>query len=515
MRLLLLTPPLMQPNCPYPATAHLTGFLESLGYDVHQRDLSIKVVIDILKEFGGDEIEELIELLQGSAPFEAKIEASKALEDFALWIQEEYDEDFGFSRYAEKFCASVAGFGSLEKKIRSRGVLDDALENRIAEAISELDPKVVALTCPFPGTLIGAFKTARFIKKNYPDVRLVLGGGFVSSELRNMTDVRVKKYFDDIVYDEGYIPLLSIIDPKRNISETEVPAFVRPSYRGLDMSEYFDVVETSNFVTSLWSAGRWYKLIMARGCYWHKCAFCDVKLPYIASFKMSRATEIVDAMQSLGTLFHFVDEAMPPSLVKGVCEEILRRGFKCEWWGNVRFDTSYTDELVALMAKAGCIAVTGGLECANDRLLSLMNKGITLSTSRKVLQAFKNADIAVHAYLMYAFPTQTEDEAWSSLEYVRGLFNDGLIDSAFWHRFALTVHSPIAMNPQMFGIKVYPLPSKRCKRIFALNEIGYEEPNAPDWERIGKVLELAIANFREGFALDKDISYWKRIEKKL
>ncbi len=510
MRLLLLTPPLLQPNCPYPATTHLTGFLESKGFDVHQRDLSIKVTLDVLREFGGDEADELIEFLQGGAPFEAKMEASRAVVDLALWIRDNHDRDFGFSRYAERFCASLDTFASLEKKIRAKGVIDEFLYRHIADAMAEVKPQVVALTCPFPGTLVGAFKTAGYIKKNFSGVRLVLGGGYVSSELREMNDERVKKYFDDIFLDEGYVPLASMLDPECGIGCGSVPAFVKPSYRGLDMGEYFDVVETSNFVTSLWSAGRWYKLIMARGCYWRKCAFCDVKLPYIASFQMSSASEIVDAMQSLGDQFHFVDEAMPPALVRGVCEEILRRGFRCEWWGNVRFDASYTAQLARLMAKAGCIAVTGGLECANDRLLSLMNKGITLASSKKVLQAFRDAGIAVHAYLMYAFPTQTEREAWGSLEYVRDLFGEGLVDSAFWHRFALTVHSPIVHEPQRFGIKVHNPLSKKRRRIFALNEIGYEEPGAPDWDRIGRMLEIAVANFREGRGLDKNIAYWKR-----
>jgi hypothetical protein len=224
---------------------------------------------------------------------------------------------------------------------------------------------------------------------------------------------------------------------------------------------------------------------------------------------MPKAVEIVDAMEELGTLFHFVDEAMPPQLVKGVCEEILRRGFKCEWWGNIRFDKTFTPALARLMAKAGCIAVTGGLECADDRLLKLMNKGITLESSKRVLKAFKSAGIAVHAYLMYAFPTETEDEASGALEYVRGLFKDGLIDSAFWHRFALTVHSPVAADPEAFGISVEDSPHD-SRRVFARNEIFYKEVGAPDWDRISRGLELAVANYCEGRGLDKSVKYWFR-----
>ena len=261
----------------------------------------------------------------------------------------------------------------------------------------------------------------------------------------------------------------------RASTSTFIPAFVKPSYRGIDWNEYFDVVETDNFVTNLWNSGKWVKLVMARGCYWHKCAFCDVVLPYIGCFRMPKASDIVDAMQELSNSqtfkhsnFHFVDEAMPPGVIKGVCEEIQRRKLKVEWWGNIRFDAAFTPKLAKLMAKAGCIAVTGGLECANDRLLKLMNKGISLAGAEKVLKAFKAAKIFVHAYLMYDFPTETKAEQKGAEKYVKGLAKRGLIQSCFWHRFALTVHSPIAKDPGKFGIIVKP-----SKSTFARNELAY------------------------------------------
>jgi radical SAM superfamily enzyme YgiQ (UPF0313 family) len=222
---------------------------------------------------------------------------------------------------------------------------------------------------------------------------------------------------------------------------------------------------------------------------------------------MPDAKAIVDAMAELGGDVHFVDEAMPPKLVKEVSEEILNRKLMCRWWGNVRFDGSWTASLTRLAARAGCIAVTGGLECANDRLLKLMNKGITLEGAQKALSAFKSAGIMVHAYLMYGFPTETEAEAFGALKYVRDLFKAGLIDSAFWHRFALTVHSPIAAMPEKFSI--IPIVSKRRGRIFCRNEIPFYEPLAPDWDRIGASLNLALQNYLEGRGLNRSMKFWQ------
>ncbi len=507
-RLLLLTPPLVQTNTPYPATMHLTGYLRSQGCEVEQRDLGIKVVLDVLREYGGDEADELLELLQGPAPAEAKLEASRVIDSLALAIRDQIDPGFGFSRYAEKISAQASDFGEVEKLVKRRGVMDRFLERRLDEAIEGTNPTVIGVTCPFPGTLVAAFKIARRVKKRWPGMRIALGGGFVSTELREMNDPRPRKYFDEFLFDEGYAPMMKLMGrrPKR------VPAFVEPSYDGIDWGEYFDVVETENPMHRLWSVGRWRKLQMARGCYWHRCAFCDVKLPYINCFEAPDAKEIVDAMERVGTQVHFVDEAMPPSLVRKVSEEIIRRKLDCAWWGNVRFDSAWTPELCRLMAKAGCIAVTGGLECADDRLLELMVKGITLDSAEKALKAFRKAGIMVHAYLMYGFPTETEEEALGALEFVRGLFKRDLVQSAFWHRFALTVHSPIYREAEKFGLEVDDAPPP--KRLFARNEIAFTEKGAPDWDTVGRALDLALYNYHEGRGLDKDAKFWLRAAKR-
>ena len=464
---------------------HLTGFLEARGVDVHQRDLSIKVVRDVLLEYGDETTDELLEFLGGPAPLEAKRAASEVIDALAIGIRDSVDPDFGFSRYAERLCRAVDDFGELEKRVRRRSVIDKPLRRHLKAAMDEVRPTVVGVTCPFPGTLVGAFKIARYVRRHYPGVRLLLGGGYVNTELREMTDRRPFRYFDDILFDEGYAPLVRLCRGRGAAAASAadasaVPPFVEPSYRGIDWNEYFDVVETDNFVTNLWNSGKWLKLVMARGCYWHKCAFCDVVLPYIGSFRMPQAKAVVDAMERLSAEthlsgFHFVDEAMPPALVRGVCEEIVRRKFACEWWGNVRFDAAFTPALAKLMAKAGCIAVSGGLECANDRLLKLMNKGITLASAERALKAFKAAQIFVHAYLMYDFPTETKAEQRQAERYVKALAKRGLVQSCFWHRFALTVHSPIARAPEKFGLVVRePVRRGRAKAVFARNELDYE-----------------------------------------
>lgn len=572
--ILFLTPPLTQLNTPYPATTALMGWMKELGVEATQRDLSIEVALEVLRRYGEQPLtDEVIAFLQGKSPDEAetlaepgylpegdsfrelehvgwiedpqeraKLRCSLYLDDLAAAIRDEIDPDFGFSRYAERLGAAVPDFGIVLKRLRRRSAIDRILEDKTAEALSEVFGKkggargngkgnrpIVSVTCPFPGTLIGAFRIARVVRQMLPEATLVLGGGYVNTELRFMNDPRVKRFFDVVMYDEGYAPWRELVKAQVRTSRqnTPVPPLVRPSYAGLDLSQYIDLAETANPMHRLWSDGRWLKLQLARGCYWHKCAFCDVTLDYIKCFEMPAASALVDAMQELaeeyeGTVpmktrsipsFHFTDEAIPPILAEKLAREILQRGFVCRWWGNVRFDTSWTLPRCRLLARAGCIAVTGGLECANDRLLKLMNKGITLDSAKQALGNFAAVGIMVHTYLMYGFPTQTERELEGALKYVRDRFREGVVQSAFFHRFALTVHSPIAREPGKFGIQVdcdEKLPGKRTRR-FALNEIGYVEDGAPDWARYKRPLEIALYNYMLGLGLNRSPRFFLKL----
>jgi radical SAM superfamily enzyme YgiQ (UPF0313 family) len=225
----------------------------------------------------------------------------------------------------------------------------------------------------------------------------------------------------------------------------------------------------------LWSDGRWNKLTVAHGCYWKKCSFCDVSLDYIGRYDASPPPTLVDRIESIieetgQTGFHFVDEAAPPKALKALAEE-LARNRAISWWGNIRFEKSFTPELCLQLADSGCIAVSGGLEVASDRLLKLMQKGVSVEQVARVTRAFSDAGILVHAYLMYGFPTQTVQDTVDALEYVRQLFAAGCIQSGFFHRFVCTVHSPVGLHPEAVRRDFEkPLPPVS----FAKNDVGFD-----------------------------------------
>jgi hypothetical protein len=259
----------------------------------------------------------------------------------------------------------------------------------------------------------------------------------------------------------------------------------------------------------LWSDGRWNKLTVAQGCYWKKCSFCDVSLDYIARYEGAEASVLADRIQAIveetgQTGFHFVDEAAPPKALKALAQELLRRDLRISWWGNVRFEKTFTPELCELLAESGCIAISGGLEVASDRLLKLMNKGVSVAQVARVTRAFAESGVMVHAYLMYGFPTQTVQDTVDALEYVRQLFEAGCIHSGFFHRFACTVHSPVGLDPAAFGITLKPLP----EGAFARNDVGFIDPTGTDHDALGRALKKAIYNFMHGNLLEADVRSW-------
>ncbi len=465
----------------------------------------------------------------------AKHIATMYLEDLSDLIKENIDEHFGFSRYAESLGRSANSFDDLYFALQQPFTyLDEILIQLLAARMKEVHPKLVCISVPFPGNLYTSLRCGQWIKKNFPGVKVAMGGGFANTELRSLSDKRVFEFYDFITLDDGEAPLeilIEHIDGKKQLHElkrcfTLVNGEVKyinntscsdykqgqvgtPDYDGLLLDKYISAIEVINPMHSLWSDGRWNKLTMAHGCYWAKCTFCDVSLDYIKSYEPIAASLIVDRMQELVEKtgengFHFVDEAAPPSLMKAVAIEIIKRKLVVSWWANVRFEKSFTRDLCLLLKEAGCIAVSGGLEVASDRLLNLINKGITVEQVAKVSKHFTSSGIMVHAYLMYGFPTQTVQETVDSLEMVRQLFETGVLQSAFWHLFTMTAHSPVGLAPEKYKVKKV----NDVIGTFANNDIEHIDLAGANHEIFGFGLKKALFNYMHGACFDMPLQKW-------
>ena len=461
--------------------------------------------------------------------------ATLYLNDLSDVLRDAVDDRFEFVRYAESLASSQPTFNPLAEALAAHPTLMDLrLQKLTIQAVEKHQPSLVILSVPFPGAMYAALRIAQKIKAKYPKIKIALGGGYVNTELRELTEPRLFDYVDFISLDSGERPLLNILehlDGKRSV-ERLVRTFVRnaagqvqymnwqepdipfedvgvATWDGLPLNSYLSLLDMLNPMHRLWSDGRWNKLTVAHGCYWKKCSFCDVSLDYISRYETASASLLVDRIEQIvaetgQTGFHFVDEAAPPKALKALAEELLRRKVMISWWGNIRFEKTFTPDLAELLAKSGCIAMSGGLEVASDRLLNLMKKGVTVEQVARVTKGFSDAGILVHAYLMYGFPTQTVQETVDALEYVRQLFENGCIQSGFFHRFTCTVHSPVGKNPEEYGITLIPLPPVS----FAKNDIAFNDPSGIDHDALGLGLKKAIYNFMHGVGLEQEVHTW-------
>ena len=595
MSVLLLTPPFTQLNTPYPATAYLKGFLNTKHISAVQADLGIEVILEVFSSSGLTDlfakaivsdsnsenaqqifalrelyvacIDDVVSFLQGnnttiayqigSRNFlpeasrflnysdwafgtmgiqdKARYIATLFLEDISDFIKECVDENFGFSRYAERLGRCANQFDEIYEALQQPlSFTDKILVDRLAKHIQHKSPSLIAISVPFPGNLFAAFRAGQWIKKYHAHIKVAMGGGFPNTELRSLKDARVFEYFDFITLDDGEAPIEQVIkyingeividQLKRTylmqdgnvvyINNTSIKDYKQtevgtPDYSDLLLNKYISAIDVANPMHSLWSNGRWNKLTMAHGCYWGKCTFCDISLDYIQRYEPLTANLLCDRMEEIiqqtGTNgFHFVDEAAPPSLMRALAIEIIRRKMVVSWWTNIRFEKSFTRDLCLLLQASGCIAVSGGLEVASDRLLELIDKGVTVAQVAKVNRNFTQAGIMVHAYLMYGFPTQTDQETIDSLEMVRQLFKTGVLQSAFWHQFAMTAHSPVGMHPEKFKVKK----AKEAVVMFADNDVEHIDATGADHESYSFGLKKSLFNYMQGIGLDDPLHKW-------
>lgn len=580
--ILLLTPPFVQPNCPYPATAYLTGYLRRKGHTVEQADLSIETLTRVFsREFiedlfenydgEGDEncnrmwalrkdyvatIDNVIRFLQGgdatianlicspeylpqASRFEnmAEVEenfgtlggkdcaeylATLYLQDLSDFIRATVSPEFEVVKYGETLSLAIAEFSTIEQELQKpRNAIENIMCELLRGHIERTSPRAVGIAVPFPGNLLGALRIGQYIKSNYPDIKVIMGGGYPTTELRTMSDREIFRYVDYIVLDDGELPLERILSggelihtyTSEGYSEGEGRISHRergcPDFDGLPHSLYFSLTEVTNPMHRLWSDGRWNKMMLAHGCYWAKCAFCDTTLDYIGCYDALSASEIADYMEQVASQtgsrgFHFVDEAAPPKLLKELSLELLRRGDRFSWWTNIRFEKSYTGDLCALLARAGCVAVSGGLEVASDRLLEMIGKGTTIEQATLAMRNFYYSGIMVHTYLMYGLPSETLQETIDAAEVVRQMFRAELIGSAFWHRYAMTVHSRSGVEPEAFGVRR----KDRLPNPFANNEVPFAENRGYSLDMVGDALNLSLANWLVGSGLERPVHKW-------
>ncbi|MCL1993262.1 MAG: radical SAM protein [Spirochaetes bacterium] len=488
---------------------------------------------------------------------DAPLLASKLLADVAALIAATVDPGFSLVRYVPQTAGSFRDFSAVEKGLGGY-ILKNFYEPLLQEEWEALAGQgqggegdallVLGLTIPFPGCLAGAMFCASSAKKFFgKNVQTLAGGGYVNTELRFLTDEAVFDYFDYLCFDRGYAALDAVLDRitagggcrggvenplYKTMYRNECGLIVRdasiadkaggantahgkkiddgftdavfPDYTGVDFSRYICPVDDANSMHRLWSDGRWLKVYAAHGCYWQKCAFCDTPLDYIRCYRKLDAQalfrHLVRQAEATGVRgIHLVDEACPPASLLRLALLNRDAGLPLSFWGNIRFEKFYSSDVAAALAAGGVIALSAGIEVAHDKALERVTKGISLKSIAASCAAFKEAGILVHAYLIYGFWDQSDGEIIDSAEVMRQFFAAGLLDSAFWHQFVLTVHSPFyAQQQEGRHPSLFPASDATAGggKVFAHNDLSFK--GAARFDRFALPLDSLLKEWMSG-----------------
>lgn len=487
----------------------------------------------------GQRMENFLESLgnEGREPSvdDVRFLCSYALADLADYITAVFDPEFSLIRYAEHLAVDERSFSEIEKTLDSpilKNFYEAVLERRIPELIKNKKEKtLICISIPFAGTYVPGLFTARFIKQNYKDsVCICIGGGFVNTELRDIREPALANYIDAISYDRGYgsykellnsksAPLFKlrlftngkILEPQWQNDElekyeSEVTPRVIPDYDDIDFSRYLRVCDDKNSMHRIWTDGSWIKAYLAHGCYWHRCAFCDTNLDYVCGYKPVNTEALYDGLLATARKkniygIHFVDEAMPPVVLKKFALKNARKGKPLYFWGNIRFEKAFTKDFAAFLSYCGLGGVSAGLEVATGTGLKYINKGTDIRSIIRACAAFKEAGILVHAYMIYGFWYDTPQTIIDSMETLRQFFAAGLLDSSFWHKFVLTRNSTVYTEwKEGRQPDLKPLDPGHGNNLHFKGEETYD--------KFGLPLETALNAWMHGDRLETNVQKW-------
>lgn len=497
---------------------------------------------------------------------DAQILSSLALADLADYITMVYDQNFALIRYAEHLATSTAEFSETIEGLKAPS-LNDFYKPLLLEKIASYknEPTLYCISVPFPGCFESALFSADLIRKECGDNAIIIfGGGYVNTELREISEKGIFDYCHILSYDKGYGSYIRLFDEFINVAcgiEDEKQCFnlkeafenifdsrkfynfsylkngsviiplekeneeykvlykkeheyirkITPDYSHIDFTKYPRLADDTNPMHRIWNDGAWLKAYIAHGCYWHRCAFCDTTLDYVKDYCLTDINSLYDSLcvqaEKTGVHgIHFVDEACPPVALQNFALKNMAvkssNKIPLTYWGNIRFEKSFDRDLADLLSAGGLTAVSAGIEIATGNGLSAVNKGTDMENIVNACCAFKEAGILIHSYMIFGFWSQSVQDLIDSMETLRQLFGAGLLDSAFWHKFTLTLHSTVY---EEYKKGKYPelkiLPQKKTQ--FAKNDLHFEGEEKS--EKFSAPLNAALELWMHGEKLSKPV----------
>jgi hypothetical protein len=273
-------------------------------------------------------------------------------------------------------------------------------QHRVMNALKD-NPDFIGFSLNYLSQALCTFAMIGFIRQINTRQKIILGGALVTSWIKLGVDRNTfGGLADEIVEGAGEKKLLELLGVKDGV--TNCP----PAYDDFPIDKYL-------------SPGTILPYSTARGCYWHKCAFCPEKAEGNAYLPLE-VSQVTNELQILTgqlnpSLIHLLDSSISPSLLKALAQNSPG----APWYGFTRITEHIADEDFCLSLKrSGCVMLKLGIESGDQRVLDQLNKGIDLPTASAVLKTLKKTGIAAYCYFLFGTPPENEDSASQTMDFV-------------------------------------------------------------------------------------------------
>jgi radical SAM superfamily enzyme YgiQ (UPF0313 family) len=404
-------------------------------------------------------------------------------------------------------------------------VYRDVFDHLVKPVIEKEQPDVIGISIVLQQQLFSSMTFCALIKQYFPHIHVTIGGNTVTRLRDVLPQSPLFQYFDSAVAYEGetaFVQLVSAVGAKRSLADVpntiykdetgvhtsptsyseDMASLPPPDFDGLPLHKYFVPTKVLPYLAT-------------RGCYWGRCEFCDHGEGYTAGYRTKKIQDIIGEIQHLrdkygSKHFHFTDESYPPALFRKLSRGLIDSKMDIIWTTHMRFEKSLLEESVWQDAKeSGCRYLHFGYESGNERVLKLMDKATTTEIITQHLQMSADVGIWNHCMGFFGFPGETKEEAWDSVQFLEA--NKDHVHSLGFGTFDLSKHTPVAKDPERWGVKVYKNPEwdlaldyyytvkngmsiEEAERVFA----EFERNHNPGWDLrlfIREYIFLYIARF--------------------
>ena len=348
----------------------------------------------------------------------------------------------------------------------------DVFEQLVKPTIEAEQPDVVGISIVLQQQIFSSMTFCALIKQHFPKIHVTIGGNTITRLRDVLPQSPLFEYFDSAVVYEGetaFLQLVEAVGAKRDLSQIpntiykdatgihvspvsyaeDMAALPPPDFDGLPLEKYFVPTRVLPYLAT-------------RGCYWGRCEFCDHGEGYTAGYRTKKIQDILDEIRYLkdkygARHFHFTDESYPPALFRKLSRGLIESKMGIIWTTHMRFEKSLLDEGVWQDAKdSGCRYLHFGYESGVERVLKLMDKAVTTEVITKHLQLSADVGIWNHCMGFFGFPGETKEEAWESVQFLEA--NREHVHSLGFGTFDLSKHTPVAKNPERWGVTAYRNP---------------------------------------------------------